>query len=81
MPKQYNPSSSSTPTYSQYNFFRSPSRDQLPRDKSRSIRLHEPTFRKATIEPLSGADIKENDNKMQDIDGKLNALFYVKGKS
>jgi hypothetical protein len=58
-----------------YNFLKSEAQDTLPRDKAQSQRLHEPTFRKPMIDPMTGQDIKNADDHLQHVDGNLTLTF------
>ena len=75
MPIQNDTVIPTTPTYIKYDFLKSLSQDSLPRDKTQSRRLHEPTFRKSMTDPMTGDDIKAVSNQPQHIDGNLTLYF------
>jgi len=75
MPVQHNNQRPSIPTYKKYDFLKSLAQEALPRDKNQSQRLHEPEFRMALIDPMSGEDIKKIDNQPKIVDGNLTIFF------
>ena len=64
----------STPTI-KHDFLLAHANDGLPRDKTQSQRLHEPTYRKSDIDPMTGADIANPDNHPSLVDGNLTVYF------
>lgn len=62
-------------TYTKYNFLQSLAQESLPRDKSQSNRLHEPTFRMPLNDPITGESITKIDTKLVHADGNLTLNF------
>lgn len=77
MPIQHETATSTpnTSTYSKYNFLKSQAQDFMPRDKTQSHRLHEPTFRKPLIDPMTGDNIINVNDQPQHVDGNLTLYF------
>ena len=49
--------------------------DPLPRDQTQSSRLHEPTLRLSTTDPISGRDIEDLAGYPYLVDGNLTMYF------
>jgi hypothetical protein len=49
--------------------------DALPRDQSQSLRLHEPSQRLSTIDPITGCDIEDPEGHPYLVDGDLTIYF------
>ncbi len=49
--------------------------DAMPRDRSQSRRLHEPTLMISTIDPISGRDIDDLAGKPYIVDGDIVMYF------
>ena len=75
MPIQDNTQSPTALVHKKYNFLKSHAQETLPRDIAQSLRLHEPTFRKAMIDPMSGEDIRIVANQPKHVDGNLTVYF------
>ena len=52
--------------------------ETLKRDKEQSRRLHEPTFRIMTTDPISGKDVDDYENQCSLTDGNLTIYFESK---
>jgi hypothetical protein len=75
MPIQSNINTPDYITYTQYNFLQSERQELMPRDKTQSRRLHEPTSRMPLMDPISGDSITKKDTTLQHIDGDLTLNF------
>ena len=75
MPFRYETATPTTSTYSKYNFLKSQSQNCMSRDKTQSRRLHEPTFRKPLIDPMTGDDIIIVSDQPQHVEGNLTLYF------
>jgi len=49
--------------------------DPLPRDQSQSLRLHEPSQRLSTIDPITGNEIDDPEGHPYLVDGDLTIYF------
>lgn len=49
--------------------------DPLPRDQTPSARLHEPTLRISTVDPITGRDIEDLAGRPYLVDGNLTIYF------
>lgn len=49
--------------------------DPLPRDQTRSVRLHEPTLRLSTMDPITGREIEDLEGRPYVVDGDLTIYF------
>lgn len=58
-----------------YDFLKSLENDGLSRDKTQSSRLHEPTFRTSTSDPMTAEEIKDVSGHPSVKDGNLTIYF------
>lgn len=49
--------------------------DPMPRDQSQSRRLHEPSQRLSTVDPITGSDIEDPTGHPYLVDGDLTVYF------
>jgi len=75
MPDQNNTPTPPAISDMKYNFFKSQVQDAFSRDKTKSLRPHEPNFRNLMIDPMTGQYFKKVDKKPHKINGNLTVLF------
>lgn len=80
MPIQSETAAPYTPIYTEYNFLKAASQECMPRDKTQSRRLHEPTFRKPLNDPMTGDAINVASDQPQIVDGNL-TLYFTSDKT